>query len=297
MPRLRSLLAASALAAFVILRTDAGAQRPLKVYISADMEGVAGIVSMEQLGPPSPDYEWARRLMTAEVNSAITAAFDAGATQVVVSDGHGSHTNLHADEIDQRASLITGAPSPLGMIEGMDSTFGAVIFVGFHARASTAGAVIDHTYTGTITDMTLNGEPVGEYGMSAAVAGYYGVPVVFISGDSAVTDQARAFIPGIETVVTKQGITRFAERTISPQASRAAIAAGVRTALARRSQIRPVHITSPVTLAVELTNTGYADNVAMIPGSHRTGARTVTYVAPDMVQAYRVSRLMMMLAH
>ncbi len=142
---------------------------------------------MEQLGPPSPDYEWARRLMTAEVNSAITAAFDAGATEVVVSDGHGSHTNLHADEIDQRASLITGAPSPLGMIEGIDSSFGAVIFVGFHARASTAGAVIDHTYTGTITDMTLNGEPVGEYGMSAAVAGYYGVPVVFISGDSAVS--------------------------------------------------------------------------------------------------------------
>lgn len=297
MSRFRSLLAAFALAAFAGLHTDATAQRPLKVYISADMEGVAGISSMQQLGPPSPDYEWARKLMTAEVDSAISAAFEAGANQVVVSDGHGSHTNLHADEIDQRASLITGAPSPLGMIEGIDSTFGAVIFVGFHARASTAGAVIDHTYTGTITDMTLNGQSVGEYGMSAAVAGYYGVPVVFISGDSAVTEQARTLIPGIETVVTKNGIARFAEWTISPQASRLAIAAGVRKALQRRGQIRPVHITTPITLGIELTNTGYADNVAMIPGSRRTGARTVTYVAPDMVQAYRVSRLMMMLAH
>jgi D-amino peptidase len=297
MSRLRSLLAASASVLLVIPHANAGAQRPFKVFVSADMEGVAGIVAMDQLGPPGIDYEWARHLMTAEVNTAIAAAFDAGATEVLVNDGHGSHTNLKADEMDQRASLVTGTPAPLGMAEGMDSTFGAVVCVGFHARASTEGAVIDHTYTGTITDMTLNGVSVGEYGMSAAVAGYYGVPVVFISGDSAVAEQARSYVPGIETVITKEAITRYAARTISPQASRAAIAAGVRKALARRNEIRPVRVTTPITLGVELTNTGFADNVAMIPGSHRTGPRTVTYVARDMLEAYRVSRLMMLLAH
>ncbi len=297
MSRLRSLLAASASVLLAMPYANAGAQRSFKVFVSADMEGVAGIVAMDQLGPPGIDYEWARHLMTAEVNTAIAAAFDAGATEVLVNDGHGSHTNLKADEMDQRASLVTGTPAPLGMAEGMDSTFGAVVCVGFHARASTEGAVIDHTYTGTITDMTLNGVSVGEYGMSAAVAGYYGVPVVFISGDSAVAEQARSYVPGIETVITKEAITRYAARTISPQASRAAIAAGVRKALARRNEIRPVRVTTPITLGAEFTNTGFADNVAMIPGSHRTGPRTVTYVARDMLEAYRVSRLMMLLAH
>jgi len=280
----------------VALHTNAAAQRPLKVFLSADMEGVAGIVAMNQLGQPGPDYEWARHLMTAEVNTAIGAAFDAGATEVVINDGHGSHTNLKADEMDQRASLITGTPAPLGMAEGIDSSFGAVICIGFHARASTAGAIIDHTYTGTITDMTLNGVHVGEYGMSAAVAGYYGVPVVFISGDSAVAEQARSFIPGIETVTTKEAYTRYTAHTISPQASRTAIAAGVRKALARRNEIHPVRTTTPITLSVEFTDTGITDNVAMIPGSRRTGARTVAYVARDVPEAYRVSRLMMMLA-
>ncbi len=296
MSRFRRWLAGSAAVLFAVLHANAAAQRPLKVFLSADMEGVAGIVAMDQLGPPGPDYEWARHLMTAEVNTAIAAAFDAGATDVLINDGHGSHTNIHADEMDQRASLITGTPAPLGMAEGIDSSFGAVICIGFHARASTAGAVIDHTYTLSIVDMTLNGVSVGEYGMSAAVAGYYGVPVVFISGDSAVAEQARTFIPGIETVITKDAFTRYTARTISPQASRTAIAAGVRKALARRNEIHPVHVATPITLAAEFTNTGYADNVAMIPGARRTGPRTVTYVARDMPEAYRVSRLMMMLA-
>lgn len=297
MTRCGTWLAGTATILLAVLHTDAAAQRPLKVFLSADMEGVAGVVANDQLGPPGQDYEWARHLMMAEVNTAIAAAYDAGATDVLINDGHGSHTNVKADEMDQRASLVTGTPAPLGMAEGMDSSFGAVICIGFHARASTAGAVMDHTYTGTITDMTLNGVPVGEYGMSAAVAGYYGIPVVFISGDSAVAEQARTFIPGIETVVTKEAYTRYAAKTISPQAARTAIAAGVRRALARRNEIRPVHITTPITLGAEFTNTGYADNVAMIPGAHRTGPRTVTYVAHDMLEAYRVSRLMMMLAH
>jgi D-amino peptidase len=267
----------------------------LKVYISSDMEGIAGIVSMEQTGP-GPDYDWSRHLMTAEVNAAVGAAFDAGATEVLVNDAHGSHTNIRADELDPRAELMTGTPTPRGMMEGIDSTFGAVLFVGFHARAGTAGAIIDHTYTLSIMDVTLNGQHVGEYGLDAALAGYYGVPVVFVSGDRATAEQVRAFIPGIEAVVVKDAVTRFAARTMSPQAARTAIAAGVRTALARRAQIQPVRLTTPITMEVELSNSGYADNLAMVPGTRRSGPRSVTYVAPDMVTAYRVSRLVPLLA-
>ena len=132
--------------------------------------------------------------------------------------------------------------------------------------------------------------------MSAAVAGYYGVPVVFISGDTAVAEQARTLIPGIETVTTKEAFTRYAARTISPQASRTAIAAGVRKALARRNEIRPVHVTTPITLAAEFTNTGYADNVAMIPGARRTGPPHGDLRRSGYAGAYRVSRLMRLAA-
>jgi D-amino peptidase len=295
MQRFRGGLVALVTVICAVVHTDASAQRPVKIYISTDMEGVAGIVSMEQTGP-SPDYDWARHLMTAEVNAAVGAAFDAGATEVLVNDAHGSHTNMRADELDPRATLITGTPTPRGMMEGIDSTFAAVLFVGFHARAGTTAAIIDHTYTLSIEDVKLNGQEVGEYGLNAALAGYYGVPVIFMSGDRAAAEQVRAFIPGIETVAVKDAIARYAARTMNPQAARTAIAAGVRTAMARRGQIQPVRLAAPITFEVELTNSGFADNVAMIPGARRTGPRTVTYVAPDMVVAYRVSRLVPLLA-
>jgi D-amino peptidase len=293
--RLRALCVASVLVMIAVLHVDAAAQRPFKVYISADMEGVAGIVSLEEV-QSGPDYDWARRLMAAEVNAAIVAAFDAGATEVLVNDSHGSHTNLRADDLDPRAMLISGTPTPRGMMEGIDSTYAAVLFIGFHARASTAGAIIDHTYSLGIEDMKLNGQSVGEYGLAAALAGYYGVPVVFISGDSAVAEQARSYIPGIQTLVVKDAITRYAARTMTPQASRTAIGAGVRSALAKRNQIQPVRLTTPITLDVELANTAFADNVAMVPGVRRTGPRSVSYTAPDMVIAYRMSRVVPMLA-
>ena len=294
MRRLRDVLEALVVMCAVV-HGDASAQRPLRVYISADMEGIAGIVSMEQTGP-SPDYDWARHLMTAEVNAAVGAAIEAGATDVLVNDAHGSHTNIRADELDPRATLITGTPTPRGMMEGIDSSFAAAMFIGFHARAGTTAAIIDHTYSLSILDVKLNGQEVGEYGLDAALAGYYGVPVIFLSGDRAATEQVRVFVPGIETVAVKDGIGRFAARTMNPQAARVAIAAGVRTAMGRRGQIAPVRLTTPITMELEVTNSGFADNVAMIPGTRRTGGRSVTYIASDMVTAYRVSRLVPLLA-
>lgn len=271
-------------------------QRRLRVYISSDMEGIAGLVSGTQVSAGERDYGVGRRLMTAETNAAIAGAFDAGATEVLVNDSHGSQTNLLAEELDRRASLITGSPKPVGMMQGIDSTFDAVVFVGYHAQASTADAVLGHTYSGALKSVKLNGREVGEYGLNAAIAGHFGVPVVFISGDAAVVGQARALVPGIEGVAVKEGIGQTAARTLHPAEARDRIAAGVRSALARRSEIRPVTLARPVTIEVEVSNVEYADAAMLVPGMRRVAGRVVSYPAPDMPTAYRVSRLIMTLA-
>ena len=281
----------------LITASQAGAQqRRLRVYISSDMEGIAGLVSGTQVSAGERDYAVGRRLMIAETNAAIAGAFDAGATEVLVNDSHGSQTNLLAEELDRRASLITGSPKPVGMMQGIDSTFDAAVFVGYHAQASTADAVLGHTYSGALKSVKLNGREVGEYGLNAAIAGHFGVPVVFISGDRAVVEQARALIPGVEGLAVKEGIGQTAARTLHPAEARERIVAGVRTALGRRSQIRPVQLARPVTIEVEVSNVEYADAAMLVPGMRRVAGRVVSYAAPDMATAYRVSRLIMTLA-
>ena len=283
-----ALLAAAPLAA---------QQRPkLKVYISSDMEGIAGLVMGNQVSGGERDYSVGRRLMIAETNAAIAAAFDAGATEVLVNDSHGSQTNLLAEELDRRATLITGSPKPLGMMQGIDSTFDAVVFIGYHAQASTIDAVLGHTYSGSLKSVKLNGREVGEYGLNATAAGYFGVPVVFIAGDRAVVDQAKAFIPGVEGLAVKDGIGQTAARTMHPLTAREQIANGVRAGLARRASIKPVTLARPTTIEVEVSQVEYADAASMVPGMRRVSGRVVSYAAPDQLAAYRMSRLIMTLA-
>jgi D-amino peptidase len=288
----------SMLLGFIVCLTGIADAQPsrLKVYISVDMEGIAGVVASHQTGPGGHEYGWARRLMTAEANAAIAAAFDAGATEVVVNDSHGPQTNLPPDEVDRRASLITGQPKPLGMTQGLDSTFDAAIYIGYHAHGSEAQSVLGHTFSGALKHVRLNGQEVGEYGLNGMVAGHFGVPVVLISGDDKIAAEARAFFPGIEAVVVKQGIAMTAARTLHPQEARARIAAGVKAALGRRASMRPVRLPTPITLEIELATMAYADAAANVPGMVRVNGLTVRYVAPDALTAYRVSRVIMALA-
>jgi len=268
----------------------------LKVYISADMEGVTGTVSRSQVSSSGRDYSLGRELMIAETNTAISAAIEAGATEVVVNDSHGSQTNLLPTKFDRRAVLITGSPKPLGMMQGIDESFDAVIFIGYHARASTAEGVMDHTYSGQLKHVRLNGVEVGEYGLNGSLAGHFGVPVVFISGDKAVVDQARELIPRIGGVAVKEAIGVTAARSLHPEEARERIAAGVKAALARHKEIQPVQFSEPVTLEVELARTAQADSAMLVPGMRRISGRVVSYTAPNMVVAYKVSRLIMQLA-
>lgn len=274
--------------------TRADAQPKLKVYIAVDMEGVAGVVSHSQAG--GADYEWARGLMLAETNAAIAGAFDAGATEVVVNDAHGSHTNLRADLIDRRTTLITGRPKPMGMVEGLDGTFDAAVFIGFHGNANQTDAVMGHTYSGAMRHVRLNGREVGEYGTAGIVAGYYKVPVAFVSGDRVFTDEARRFFPGVEALSVKDGIGETAARTMHPLTARERIAAGVKTGLGRRAQMTPVAMAAPVVLEVELGSASFADAAMAVPGMERVDGLTVRYRAADALVAYKMSRLIMTLA-
>lgn len=283
--------------ATAVLASAVTAQAPqrMKVYISVDLEGIAGVVATTQTTPGGLNYDWARRLMLAETNAAIEGAFSGGATEVVVNDSHGPQTNLRADEIDRRAALITGQPKPLGMAQGIDSSFQAAIYIGYHAPGSTADAVHGHTFSGALKTVKLNGTEVGEYGLNAMVAGHFGVPVVFVAGDRAAVEMTTAFT-GADGLSVKEGIGYFAAKTMHPLEAREKITAGVRAALVKRIARRPVQLTRPITLEVELDALQHADVVALIPGIQRVSGRVVRYTANDALTIYKVARLIMNLS-
>jgi D-amino peptidase len=191
--------------------------------------------------------------------------------------------------------MITGQPKPLGMTMGLDSTFDAAVYIGYHAPGSTANAVHGHTFSGALKVVRLNGKEVGEYGLNAMVAGYWGVPVVFISGDKAAVEMAQDFIPGVDGLAVKEGIGYYAAKTMNPLEAREKITAGVRAALVKRIARQPVRLASPITLEIELDELAHADQVALVPGMKRNG-RTVSYTSPDPLTIYKVARVIMALS-
>lgn len=258
-------------------------QRGLSVYISADMEGIAGLSSTDDpLGP---------RFMTREVNAAIVGAFNAGATRVVVNDAHGSHANLLQDQLDPRVTLIRGSLKPYGMMHGLDSSFQAVVFIGYHGRARTLGGFASHTGSGTVADLRINGTSVGEGGMNTLYAAWYGVPVVFISGDSLAIAQQRALVPQVAGVAVKTGVWDRAVVTLSSDSAQAAIQRGVEQAL-RSARPRPVAVARPVTVELDYSTPLYAEIAEGIPGIRRQGYATVAFTAPTYPAAYRFIRVL-----
>ena len=264
-------------------RVSIAQQRPLSVYIAADMEGIAGLSATDDpLGP---------RFMTREVNAAIAGAFAAGATRVVVNDAHGSHTNLLQDQLDPRVTLIRGALKPYGMMQGLDSSFSAVLFVGFHGKAGSPGGFAAHTGSGIVADLRINGMSVGEGGMNTLYAAWYGVPVAFISGDSLAVVQQRELVPGVVGVATKAGIWNRAVVTISSDSAHAAIQRGVERAL-RGPLPRLPAVTRPVAVELEYSTPIYAEIAEGIPGVRRRSYSTVGFSTPDYPAAYRMIRIL-----
>jgi D-amino peptidase len=260
----------------------------MRVYMSVDIEGVAGVVDREQGNAAGgAAYELGRRLMTAETNAAVAGAFDAGADEVVVNDSHGGMRNLVPTELDPRAVLIHGRIKPMFMVEGLDGSFDAMFLVGYHAPAGVRDGVLNHAFHPY--ELRCNGEVFSETGLSAMVAGHYGVPTALVTGDdAALRDADRILGRGRYVgVSTKRGISRMGEATVHPEVARARIREGAAEALRRLGAFAPYRVQTPVRLDMDFYYSQQADVAELIPTTERLGDRTIGFTAPDAVSAYR----------
>jgi D-amino peptidase len=258
------------------------------VFVSIDMEGIAGVAHLRQVWRGSDDFPAARKLMTEEANAAVAGAFDGGAMSVVVNDSHGDMENLLPEEMDPRAELILGSPKVLSMMQGFGPEIDVALFIGYHAAAGTQAAVLDHTYSGRLLyEVRLNGDPATEAELNAAFAGTYGVPVGLITGDDKTCAQAAKRLAGIRTVVVKEAYGRNVARSIHPTAARQAIRKGAADAVASRADLTPYRPEPPFVLEADVANTSCADLCALAPGTDRVGPRTVRFEADDFREAFR----------
>lgn len=280
---------ASALAALIVAFTSlaphARAQEGLKVYISADMEGVAGAVTGDQLGPGGFEYAQFRGFMTAEVNAAIEAARAMGATEILVSDSHGNGENLLMDQLPQDIQLVRSWPRPLMMMEGIDESFDAAFLIGYHASTTNTEGVRAHTFSSAnLTAVRINGIEMMEASVSAAIAGHFGVPIAMISGDDATVAEAQALLGDVQGAVTKWNYGFHSARTLMPEAARGVIGDEARAALGRLDDFAPYRFDGPIELEISFKNYMPAELMAYLPNVDRVDAHTIRFVGQDMIE-------------
>lgn len=277
----------------------------MRVYLSVDMEGIAGVVHVDQTNPVDSrhagEYARFRRLMTLEANAAIEGALAGGATKVLVNDSHWTMRNLLAEELLPAAELLSGGPKTWSMMEGIDRGWDLAAFIGYHAKAGTLKAVLDHTYTSRIRDVRLNGTSVGELGINAALAGAFGVPVALVSGDDAIAGEARSLLgDGVRTVAVKEAVSRHSARSVAPATARGMIREAMQSVVSAHraggAGTRPYLVSAPVTIEVDFTTTVEADHAAMAPGFLRAGPCSVSFRHGDYREVFRAFRTMFNLA-
>jgi D-amino peptidase len=261
----------------------------VKVYISADMEGLAGVVGDQQRSRKGQDYQAARRWMAGEINAVIEGALEAGAAEFVVNDAHALGQNLALPDLHERAELIGGANRPLSMMEGIQTGFDAAVFVGYHAMRSTRDACMDHTYSeAKVMALRFNGTPHGEIGINARVAGHFGVPVVMVSGDDKTAAETAAFLGNAEAVVVKTAIGRHAARSLGQARVHELLREGARRALGDLSRFKPLVLPPPYEMELEFVGTEQADRAQLLPGVERTGPRTMTAKGSNYLELFRL---------
>ncbi|MGH9349061.1 MAG: M55 family metallopeptidase [Vicinamibacterales bacterium] len=296
-PAVIRTLAAAAVAA--ILPAPIAAQRPLKLFISIDMEGITGVVQPAQLGPGPEGWEYARarEWMTGEARAAIERAKAAGATELVIADSHGNMQNLLIDQLPEEVRIVRGSPRPLSMMQGIDGTFAGAIFIGYHASEYGTSAVRGHTMSSArLLHVKLNGVEVGEGVWNAAIAGSFGVPVLFISGDRAAVEQFRHTVTTAEGVVVKEGLGYHAAVTTTPARGQRLIREGVERAIRRIGEMKPYVVRTPLDLEVGFKLTLDAERISYIPGLRRVDAHAVAGSLPDMTSAAKLLQIMSSLA-
>jgi D-amino peptidase len=259
----------------------------VKIFISADMEGVAGVVDWAQCRAGGDDYEMGRALLLGEVNAAIEGALAAGATEILVNDSHSVMRNLPPDALAGRAAYLSGRFKPRYMMQGLDASFRAAVFVGYHAARPSPG-VLSHTYDPrVITDVRLAGRRTGEAGLNALVAQDAGVPIVAITGDQYVGEEAAPFCPGIRHIQVKESVSRFAAVNRHPELAREAIRAGVAAALSAVDDFGPPAVPMPATIEVDLVSPDMAEQATWIHGVRRLDITTVALTDDDPLRLFQ----------
>lgn len=264
------------------------AQRPIKVFLSVDMEGIGGVVTSEQLGPTGFEYAKFREYMTAEALAAIAGAREAGATEFVVADAHGNMQNLLIDRFPAGVTIIRGSPRPLMMMEGIDSTFSAAMFIGYHSATTNPQGVRAHTISSaTFAAVRLNGQPMSESGINAIIAGSFGVPIVMVSGDDQAVGEVQKLTGNVEGAVVKRAISFHAAAVMTPEASQALIRAKAKAAVLRLKEFKATPARGPFQL--ELTYKSYtpAEMMSYLPGTERVDAHTIRFRAASIVDISR----------
>lgn len=264
----------------------------MKLLIAVDMEGISGVINWDQVNPGKSEWQRFRRIMTEDVNAAIGGAMEAGVDEVIVSDGHWNGDNIIIDLLDAKARLTYGTTKPFSMVQSVDEDVDAAFFIGFHARAGTQSAVLDHTWSNaTISNIWINDILVGETGLNAALCGHYDVPVLLLSGDQMVSKEAQDLISGIHTVVVKQALGRFGANCLHPKEAQNLIREGAKFAIQNFQNgqgAQVFKVTKPVQVKVEFKSTEMADRTEIIPGVDRISGKLVQYQVNDMPTAYQM---------
>lgn len=273
----------------------------MRILIAADMEGISGVVHWDHVDSNHKEYARFRKLMTGDVNAAVEGAFEGGAEEVIVADGHGNARNILVEELDARARLNSGSPSPFAMVQGVDTGIDAAMFVGYHARVGSTHAILDHTWSSMcVANVWLNDKPVGEIGWNAAVCGHFGAPVIMISGDQTACAEAKAQMgDAIQTAVVKRARGRMAAECLPPELSRTKIReAAARAVRGLRAGQAPqaLRLEAPIKATLELVTSDMADRAALLPGAERLEGKRIEIVVDDAATAYRAFRSAVALA-
>ncbi|WP_102275808.1 M55 family metallopeptidase [Cytobacillus massiliigabonensis] len=268
----------------------------MKIFISADIEGVAGVVHREHTARDGKEHDRARMLMTQEVNACIEGAFACGAAEIAVNDSHGTMRNLIPELIHPKAEYITGSPKMLAMMEGIHSEFDAAIFLGYHSRMGNEG-VLNHTFHGgVIQNIRINQRDMGEFALNAGISGYFGVPVVLVTGCQHTANEAHEFLPGIETAIVKRTINRQSARHLSPQSAQTLIKEKTITALSNLSNFQPLLMKGPFLVEVTYLHSGLADAAAILPIAEKVNPITHRFQTDDFITAFRYIRSLIAIA-
>ena len=262
----------------------------MRLYVSCDMEGTAGVCSWMQCDPSNRhEYPVYRRYMAQEVRAAIDGARGAGATDVVINDSHWDMRNLLWDELPTDVRVISGGRKPFSMAEGLDAGgLDGAFFTGYHARVGAANGVLAHTYTAdSLYNVRINGVPCSEALLNAAMAGLYGIPLLLVSGDRVVVEHVKEFMPWTTGIVVKEGIGHYAADSITPKAAQAALREGAARAIRDARNAKPFTFEPPITMEIDTTRVEQADFIELMPGFERVDGRTLRFAHNDYTMIFR----------